>query len=224
MPTARSKTELRWGNKSRVDNDRDARERLLDAAEACLSRYGFAKTTVEDVAREARVSRSTFYRYFESRRDVVVAIFLREIAQIWDRAFSLIREQAGKTSFAMTTVDVILYAMEAVREGKYIPFLLNEEETSFTANAVTASPEFYAAAREAMGPMFEEAKAKGDVPASIGLDDYLEWHSRILFSLLMTEGPTKRNREETRQLLEMFVVPALTVGASAQRRSGRKSS
>ena len=42
----------------------DVRERLLQATYACVARWGLAKTTVEDAAREAGVSRATVYRYF----------------------------------------------------------------------------------------------------------------------------------------------------------------
>jgi AcrR family transcriptional regulator len=47
----------------------DLRQRLIDAAYACVARWGLAKTTVEDVAREAGVSRATVYRAFPGGRD-----------------------------------------------------------------------------------------------------------------------------------------------------------
>src|SRR3546814_9749490 len=47
----------------------DARDRLIDAAETCFTRFGVAKTTLEDIATEAGVSRATVYRYFEGGRD-----------------------------------------------------------------------------------------------------------------------------------------------------------
>ena len=44
-------------------NDPDtARDRLLDAAEACFERSGISNTTVEDIAKQASVSRATVYR------------------------------------------------------------------------------------------------------------------------------------------------------------------
>lgn len=42
----------------------DARQRIVVATYACVSRRGIAKTTVEDAAREAGVSRATVYRAF----------------------------------------------------------------------------------------------------------------------------------------------------------------
>ena len=51
----------------------EVRERLLQATYDCVARWGLAKTTVEDAAREAGVSRATVYRYFPGGRDELIA-------------------------------------------------------------------------------------------------------------------------------------------------------
>ena len=53
--------------------DLTVRERILEATYACVARYGLAKTTVEDTAREARLSRATVYRYFPGGKDQLVS-------------------------------------------------------------------------------------------------------------------------------------------------------
>ena len=52
--------------------DLTVQERILEAGYACVARYGLAKTTVEDAAREGRVSRATVYRYFPGGRDQLI--------------------------------------------------------------------------------------------------------------------------------------------------------
>src|SRR5690242_4145498 len=56
--------------------------RVLDATITCLARFGVAKTTIDDVAREAGCSRATVYRYFGNRNALVVAAVDREIAAL----------------------------------------------------------------------------------------------------------------------------------------------
>ncbi|MFK0170655.1 TetR/AcrR family transcriptional regulator [Streptomyces sp. NPDC090306] len=51
------------------------RERLYAALAKVLSERGYAATTVEDVIRQAGVSRQTFYRYFDSKADCFVAAY-----------------------------------------------------------------------------------------------------------------------------------------------------
>ena len=52
-------------------------ERLLQATFACVARYGIGKTTIEDVAREAGVSRATVYRQFPGGKDQLVSDTIR---------------------------------------------------------------------------------------------------------------------------------------------------
>ncbi len=51
----------------------DTRQRIVEAAYACVARRGVAKTTVEDVAREGGMSRATVYRAFPGGRDEVIS-------------------------------------------------------------------------------------------------------------------------------------------------------
>jgi len=58
-------------------------DRILDAAEEVLRRYGPAKTTVVDVARALDVSHGTIYRHFESKaalRDAVAERWLHRVS------------------------------------------------------------------------------------------------------------------------------------------------
>lgn len=58
-------------------------ERILDAAEEVLRRYGLAKATVVDVARFLEVSHGTIYRHFSSKaalRDAVAERWLHRVS------------------------------------------------------------------------------------------------------------------------------------------------
>ncbi|HVN50277.1 MAG TPA: TetR/AcrR family transcriptional regulator [Acidimicrobiales bacterium] len=51
----------------------DTRTRILEAAVSCVERGGLARTSLEDVASEAGVSRATLYRWFEGGRDQLIS-------------------------------------------------------------------------------------------------------------------------------------------------------
>lgn len=56
----------------------DAGEAILDAALVELERHGFRKVALDDVARRAGVSRTTIYRRFANRDELVGAVIERE--------------------------------------------------------------------------------------------------------------------------------------------------
>lgn len=57
----------------------DADARILAAAAEVIGAYGFRKTSMEDVARRAGVSRVTLYRRFADKDALVNAVVLREV-------------------------------------------------------------------------------------------------------------------------------------------------
>jgi AcrR family transcriptional regulator len=60
-----------------------AERRLVEAAGRCIARWGIRKTSLDDVAREAGVSRATVYRVFPGGKDrVVEAVFGHEIGRV----------------------------------------------------------------------------------------------------------------------------------------------
>jgi AcrR family transcriptional regulator len=71
-------------------------ERILDAALVCIARWGLAKTGLDDVAREAGVSRATVYRAFPGGKDAVVeAVAGAELARFFAAVDSRLRAAAS---------------------------------------------------------------------------------------------------------------------------------
>lgn len=52
--------------------------RILDAAAALVERYGYSKTTLDDVAREAGVAKGTLYLHWNTREELFGAVLRRE--------------------------------------------------------------------------------------------------------------------------------------------------
>ena len=208
--TPRTVPERRWGGKKRVDDEDAARERLLDAAEECFSQFGASKTSIEDVARQAKVSRSTVYRYFEGRNELLAAAYMRENAAVFDRVKVLMAEPG---TFAERVVRVTVRAINAMRSGRYFPMLFNFDGALLSSQAIIASKLFYEAGCDTMRPFFEEAQTREEVSGGLDLEDFIEWHLRLIFSFAMFDSPTPRDQSSLTHLLETFIAPPLIAGA-----------
>ncbi|MFO1008529.1 MAG: TetR/AcrR family transcriptional regulator [Planctomycetota bacterium] len=60
------------------------RERILDAADRMLARYGYQKTTADDLAREAGIGRRTVYVHFTSKEEIFLASIDRVVERLID--------------------------------------------------------------------------------------------------------------------------------------------
>jgi AcrR family transcriptional regulator len=61
-----------WASEYRAADE--AERRLVAAALACIARWGLRKTSLDDIAREAGVSRATVYRVFPGGKDRLVEV------------------------------------------------------------------------------------------------------------------------------------------------------
>src|SRR5215472_14971786 len=57
-------------------------ERILDTAAAMLVRWGYRKTTIDDVAREAGVGKGTIYLHWKDKNELFRAAILRVNQQV----------------------------------------------------------------------------------------------------------------------------------------------
>jgi AcrR family transcriptional regulator len=64
-----------------VDGREASKQRFFTAAEPLLERFGYRKTTVEEVCRGAGASKRTFYELFSDKQDLCVQLILG----IWNR-------------------------------------------------------------------------------------------------------------------------------------------
>src|ERR1700722_13104306 len=55
-----------------ADDPSSTQLRIVDATLACLARQGLHKTTIDDIARQAQLSRATIYRSFPRGKDAIV--------------------------------------------------------------------------------------------------------------------------------------------------------
>jgi AcrR family transcriptional regulator len=84
---------------------KSTRDHILDATDRLMARYGFRKTTVEDVAREAAVARRTIYLYFRSKKDLGLA----SIARVVDRVLCRLEKIAARRDPAADRLREMLY-------------------------------------------------------------------------------------------------------------------
>ncbi|HCY40872.1 MAG TPA: TetR family transcriptional regulator [Prolixibacteraceae bacterium] len=62
------------GNNLQNTGRDEVREQIVQTARLVFARYGYKKTALEDIAREAKKGKSTIYYYFKSKDDIFKAV------------------------------------------------------------------------------------------------------------------------------------------------------
>ena len=162
--------------------DLTVRERILEATYACVARYGLAKTTVEDAAREARVSRATVYRYFPGGKDQLV----REVIA-WEtgRFFGRLAEAvAGAADFGHLLEEALLFAHKAVEDHEVLQKILVTEPERLLPQLTVESQRVLAFIAAFLVPYLEREQLRpGMTPERAA-----EYVSRMLLSFIGQEG------------------------------------
>ncbi len=75
MPGRRNSAGLQQEEGSRRQ---ERAERILDAASELIQRWGYNKTTIDDIAKQAGVAKGTIYLHWKTREDLFRALMNRE--------------------------------------------------------------------------------------------------------------------------------------------------
>ena len=61
-------------------NKKDAnRDAILEIAQEIFSKFGYKKTTLDDIANAVRKGKSSLYYYFSSKEDLFQAVIMKEV-------------------------------------------------------------------------------------------------------------------------------------------------
>jgi len=95
-----------------MDKDEIVRTEILKSAERVFQKWGFNKTTMEDIAREAGKGKSTLYYYYKSKEEILDAVIDVEFQKIIQKA----RDSALNAKSAKDRM--IKYIVESINEMK----------------------------------------------------------------------------------------------------------
>jgi AcrR family transcriptional regulator len=180
--------------------------RIVDAMLECIGRWGLAKTTADDIARCAGVSRATLYRAFPGGKDVALdALLSRETARFFDVVTGPLE---GVTTLEDTLVVGIVEAARFIQAHGPLQYLLTHEPERVLPTATFHGlSSAFAIATTFTTPHLRPFVAD-DAAAVAGA----EWVVRQFFSYTLVPSPSLDLTDEAgvRRFVRSYVLPALT--------------
>jgi AcrR family transcriptional regulator len=194
-----------WGDDRAILDDEEARRRLLDAAGRCIVRRGNAQIRMAEVADEAGVSRSTVYRYFPNRDEVLLGLVLARV----DAALgAVVRSLPYPDDPVRSLPQMVLDRVESVAGNPLNEALFATESTAVpTALEIGSEPIVEVQLRH-YGPLLQRWQEAGTVHADLDPRSIVQWLSATTLFLL---APSWRHRPtaDKREFVEQFLVRAL---------------
>jgi AcrR family transcriptional regulator len=188
---------------------------IVGAALACFSRWGVAKTTLDDIAREAGCSRATVYRLFPGGKDVVVvAVAGNELSAFFDGLQRAL--DASGTELEDLLVAGVAFASRSIREHAALQFLLaHEPEVVLPLVAFDRLDVVLDRAAAFCAPWLEPHVGAEWAPRAA------EWLTRMVlsYSLVPSAGFDITTDVDARRFVRTFVMPGLTQPTTATQRT-----
>jgi len=184
--------------------------RIAEAFLDCVGRWGLSKTTADDVARAAGVSRATLYRAFPGGKEVIFQAAVRHEAQ---RFFSLVtaRLDAAEDLEELLVVGIteaarFLYGHDALR------YLLTHEPDSVLPElAFDRLSQVLAVTGGFLAPHLARFVTDRDAA-----EDLAEWLVRILLSYTTnpSEGLRLTDEASVARFARTYLIPVLEQSAA----------
>ncbi|BBX10779.1 TetR/AcrR family transcriptional regulator [Mycolicibacterium aichiense] len=183
----------------------EARHRLLEAASRCIVRRGNTQIRMAEVAAEAGVVRSTVYRYFPSRDDLLLGLLLTRIdAALAAHVASLPQPDDASASIQ----ELMLVPVQSVVGDALNEALMSGESTAVATALEIGSEQIVDVVLRHYGPLFERWQADGSLHPELDPRETARWlHTASLFLL----APVWRHRpvEAKRLFVEQYLLRAL---------------
>ncbi len=187
--------------KRRAEEKEQRREAIIDAAEQVFADTGFDRATIDEVARQARVSRALVYLYFKNRDELQLAVGVRALRLLREHFLAAVAaEDSGYDKVAACGHTYLRFAAE---HPTYFAALSHFESRPAAEALTPTESEMFAAGRavhEVMIAALETGIADGSLRSDI---DDLWLTSLSLWAF--THGLIQLGRTKARFMSELDV-------------------
>ncbi|NRB36887.1 MAG: TetR/AcrR family transcriptional regulator [Pseudomonadales bacterium] len=188
---------------------------IVDAAIRCVKQLGIERVTLNDIAKEAKVARSTVYSHYANKEEVVRFALLQSAYSFAEKmVMGLLDIPAG----AERIIEAVSLCLRSLPDE---PCLVLITDTTLTqmVNEHTLTTE---AGFDINTQLFQFLVGEHDLTEA-QVQEQAEFTIRTMFSLLMMLSPGERSDEELRGFVARWLLPALDLQIPEQYRLNKKT-
>jgi len=195
----------RWGERRALFDDAEAAQLLISAVERCIVRHGTARVSMAEVADEAGVTRSTLYRYFPTRKDLITALLLARAEALVEASVAAMPDPDDA---AASLAHLILHPVETVAGTPLTDALFSPKSEGLATSVEFESDALFETALRRFGPPLARWQAQGQLHADLDIRQTVRW--LIAQAVLLLSPPWRGLSDaERRTIVERYVVRGL---------------
>jgi AcrR family transcriptional regulator len=164
-----------------------ARERLAEAAFALFDERGYDQTTVDDIADRAGLGRTTFFRHYRSKEDVIFPDHDRLLRQIDER----LRTSSHATGLVAVSDAVRLVLLHYIEEGDLARrrYALTSRVPALRDREIASAARYQRLFREFIAAWMTDTAEPAPLRAELMAAAVVAAHNHVLRRWLRGESP-----------------------------------
>ena len=183
-------------------------QQIVEAAIRCITRWGIERITMNDIAYEARLARSTVYSYYKSREEVINSALILSAYSFGEKLFEhIIHYETAEERL----IETVIYTLQAIPNEPFLAIISERALTDLVREETLTNPEGVDMGTVMLGIIFQD-----DSNSLEELKEISEFSIRFLLSLLLMESPQERNEEELRGFVARRLLPAIGLQVPSQ--------
>lgn len=183
------------------------RDRILSAATALFKTLPVSKITMEDIAREAGVVRSTVYKSFKNKEELLGALFSLEIRT---KHHPVIRKMHEKTISIDMLTDMFVAELELALNYVLLGNTFDPSKIPGIGEIVLSSAEISDSNRSLWVPILRDYQEKGLLKPDLDLEKSVRWLTYQHVWLISHPKALTESKDERRDYIHTFIFGALT--------------
>jgi AcrR family transcriptional regulator len=187
----------------------DARASVLRAARACFLRYGVRRTSMEDVAKAAGITRQALYRVVAGAGELAEAVIVERIREIADELRPITTEAA---TFEEVVYTIAVASIDGARKDEELQNFFETSSTLRIHHLMTGHfPQISDIVVELFRPALDQARRDGKLRDDLTDKEVVDWIRGVQLMLILRDDldPT-----EERDMLRKFLIPSITAPTS----------
>ena len=191
-----------WKAKPYSSEYDEMRISIVDAAWDLIGQHGASSLRLDEVAKTAGCARSSIYRYFDSKKELIIAVLLKWLFTAREELEPILQQIEDP---ADRLIEGIYIPMQAIRSTPYFHDPKHNNNFLMASLALEAMPEIMSTLFD---PFFAAAKEENLLRENVSSEEAARWVLTILIAL-GSFGSAGMDPDKEKAYLKKMIVPSL---------------